>query len=677
MDSILSWATVSIFALLVLDVSTEIGEYLRMIRRAMKETLKQQRHERLHHNPSASNNEKDQDAQLHRHHDQRSAELEGLILQWSLWHMLGATVILVVTGLTIGSLTRHMDWRMHAILNGLSELEASVVFFYLSCRIPQWSGLYHTSSNSVNAHTRLWSQEYLPEAVELLLREIISETPSIRSSIVQENNRLLIQSVRKSMWDPFFTIFPLLLPFVGRPLSVVVGLGIGVVIDGCIYVARRADRDTDTTPQDPAGGYQDSLSGTTRRKALFTHAVAMLVGMGSSWLFASGCHYIQTVWKIQWITNERLLAFGAFGSWLLLLTYTHSCFWKNTKRHVLQNRRISTAAKRERLAMSLVVSLWSKDREMLHLADQEIEQEEERQRLLKELHDKGLAPSGVSSTYDSIDTSNEVMAKIKATTDGQEDTDFEKGWRGTLMVLWSLATIFSLFLVVVNIGATYQMNIVRERFPNVHSTLYEHMNEGAVCALHVDTGTVRTFSDRKEANAAKGYAIVHCGACGACSNWHDLRLEFTTRTMLASASAACARKSLYGGRGAVLTCLQEEPIGFHEECAVCWTDDILCSKHHCSFLFLQSTLINKMANFEVSADDITSATCEEAMCELVFVPCSGASRRRMNVISDISRPVNEQCSILDINDWELVFDEQNDVYDRDTMIAVLQGGSAL
>lgn len=65
---------------------------------------------------------------------------------------------------------------------------------------------------------------------------------------------------------------------------------------------------------------------------------------------------------------------------------------------------------------------------------------------------------------------------------------------------------------------------------------------------------------------------------------------------------------------------------------------------------------NNVANFAVGADDITSASCEEAHCEVgQFVPCSGATRRRMNITSSISRPGDQQCAIVDVKDWGDLF----------------------
>lgn len=98
----------------------------------------------------------------------------------------------------------------------------------------------------------------------------------------------------------------------------------------------------------------------------------------------------------------------------------------------------------------------------------------------------------------------------------------------------------------------------------------------------------------------------------------------------------------------------EDEIGFSEECATCWTKDELCAKTSCVFIFLQSVILNQVSNFNVELGDITTATCDEALCGPEFVPCSGATRRRMNIISDIPRPVDQQCTVAQGN-WTEIF----------------------
>ena len=61
---------------------------------------------------------------------------------------------------------------------------------------------------------------------------------------------------------------------------------------------------------------------------------------------------------------------------------------------------------------------------------------------------------------------------------------------------------------------------------------------------------------------------------------------------------------------------------------------------------MQAWIIANLGNFEVGPDVVTAAMCEEATCEVDFVPCSGANRRRMNIVSDIARPGTQQCELI-------------------------------
>eukprot|EP00956_Cyclotella_meneghiniana_P046010 scaffold395164_cov132-Cyclotella_meneghiniana.AAC.3 len=74
-------------------------------------------------------------------------------------------------------------------------------------------------------------------------------------------------------------------------------------------------------------------------------------------------------------------------------------------------------------------------------------------------------------------------------------------------------------------------------------------------------------------------------------------------------------------------------------------------------------MTNKVGNFKVGPNDITSATCEEANCEAGnpghFVSCSGATRRRMNITSGIARPDDQQCHIVDVKSWGEFFPPRN------------------
>ena len=78
------------------------------------------------------------------------------------------------------------------------------------------------------------------------------------------------------------------------------------------------------------------------------------------------------------------------------------------------------------------------------------------------------------------------------------------------------------------------------------------------------------------------------------------------------------------------------------------------TKNKCFWIFLQSIFIDSVSDFSVGFNDITSATCDEALTGPVFVPCPGATRRRMGIISDIPRPDYQQCKVVEY-DWSVVF----------------------
>ncbi|KAL7518112.1 hypothetical protein ACHAWX_002973 [Stephanocyclus meneghinianus] len=224
----------------------------------------------------------------------------------------------------------------------------------------------------------------------------------------------------------------------------------------------------------------------------------------------------------------------------------------------------------------------------------------------------------------------------------------------------TIAHMLFLYFVIVCIGATAQVNNTKAKLPYVQEAIYKHMNEGPVCAFdnRGPDSNITTFSDLNSAHDA-GFLVLHCGACGACSSWENLIIEYTTRNTMAKLANECAKVSLFGGDDAITECLMTPEIGFEPTCAQCWMEDIVCTREHCAFIFLQSQMINNVGNFAVGPNEITSASCEEANCEAgnpgEFVSCSGATRRRMNITSSIARPGEQQCAIVDVKDWNDLF----------------------
>jgi hypothetical protein len=202
------------------------------------------------------------------------------------------------------------------------------------------------------------------------------------------------------------------------------------------------------------------------------------------------------------------------------------------------------------------------------------------------------------------------------------------------IIVIAISYLICLYFTAVSIGATSQINKTRALLPSVHEALYSFMNEGPVCAFdnRGQESNITTFPDKDAAHDA-GFLILHCGACGACSSWKNLIIQHSTRLTINEHASRCAKDALFGGgEDAITECLMKPEIGFGEDCAICWMEDIVCTVEKCSLIFLQSQMINNVGNFAVGPHDITSATCEEAHCEVgLFVPCVGATRRRMNI----------------------------------------------
>ncbi|KAL7531706.1 hypothetical protein ACHAXR_004187, partial [Thalassiosira sp. AJA248-18] len=135
----------------------------------------------------------------------------------------------------------------------------------------------------------------------------------------------------------------------------------------------------------------------------------------------------------------------------------------------------------------------------------------------------------------------------------------------------------------------------------------------------------------------------------------------------AATSQACALKNFTGGRAAMRTCLETQ-MGWTEGGADAWAHSIECAKENCVFIAIQSMITNQMGDFAVGPESITAATCNEYQCEQgnpgKFADLSGASRRKMNIKSRISRPASQQCQIIDnitrdadgYNNWTAFFE---------------------
>ena len=77
-----------------------------------------------------------------------------------------------------------------------------------------------------------------------------------------------------------------------------------------------------------------------------------------------------------------------------------------------------------------------------------------------------------------------------------------------------------------------------------------------------------------------------------------------------------------------------------------WAWDEINTKNHAIFVFLQAQLTNSFADMAVTYQDITMATIDEAISGRRFQPEVGATRRRMNIVSDIKRASTQRECVL-------------------------------
>ena len=83
------------------------------------------------------------------------------------------------------------------------------------------------------------------------------------------------------------------------------------------------------------------------------------------------------------------------------------------------------------------------------------------------------------------------------------------------------------FFTIVDIGATYQQYAAKNTLQDTFELLYppDYLNS-TMCAWDSPgpNATIETFDSRQDVYDAD-YEIIHCGACGRCSNWNDITFD--------------------------------------------------------------------------------------------------------------------------------------------------------
>lgn len=224
-----------------------------------------------------------------------------------------------------------------------------------------------------------------------------------------------------------------------------------------------------------------------------------------------------------------------------------------------------------------------------------------------------------------------------------------------------LVLIVSTMFVGIMFGA-----FIEQRSISQSPTTFAFYNSSRVCATGNDIGiddfldadqqvlvrkdTMKTFNSSEEAHQHE-FEVVHCGDCGQCSTWNDMRILADTKTTLTKRSKLCAARGFFGGKKAIAKCVHDT-IGFTTPCQDCWVNDMMCTFSNCVYTCLKSIyILGERKNVKNGGLKLNSCLeCDERMCGPAFLDCAGVNRRRLGIESDIHRNFSlEQCHSVDIH----------------------------
>ena len=215
-----------------------------------------------------------------------------------------------------------------------------------------------------------------------------------------------------------------------------------------------------------------------------------------------------------------------------------------------------------------------------------------------------------------------------------------------------------IFLVVVIIGERIE-NTNAAKAPD---TSYNFITE-VVCAFNPldPSQPFETFATRNDAENA-GYVVAHCGECGFCSNPSDIEVYVETRKVIAKrVSKECGLISVFGKYDALVDCL-ERNIGFTRPCTECWADNLKSTVEHCRLTCMVTLWTGFMSDNNVPGSGDQGwlnqcVYCDEKMSGPAFVKCSGASRRRLGIVSEVERNPAELCKNVEVDYVNVDFDQ--------------------
>lgn len=444
------WGTAAGSIVLLVDVSTALGDYFRAVK----------------------------DSDQHEQQQKLIQKARSAVTSSALQVMLASFIIVASSAALVTRWTQGLDERMKIVLEGVSRVEAAYYLSLVSVGVPRWIGVYHRPSRRARIIHHHQQQT--------------TATTDGSSSSKSICLRTLQFNVRYSTAQYFGFAWALSLPFGGKhPASLAIGVAVGFGIELCIWVARQ--------------------SSSAKQSACIALAMALVLAVLSALLFADGCHYIQEVWNMRWIKTEWGLAAISFSSWLTVILSIHWGHWMITERMDKEEHSRQNDKNKERLAISLIYSKVFGHREQKQGekamrnsflqtyiievcsytdTSEEFYNEGVEIQLLESTTKPGnngndKPPKQTNEQADSF-TTTATTTTLSSSSQVQPPPTFmsllRQRWSATysdlpvstkidFYILCTLS-VLSVFVTMVNVGATHQANVVRQNIGGVHEALY-------------------------------------------------------------------------------------------------------------------------------------------------------------------------------------------------------------
>jgi hypothetical protein len=216
--------------------------------------------------------------------------------------------------------------------------------------------------------------------------------------------------------------------------------------------------------------------------------------------------------------------------------------------------------------------------------------------------------------------------------------------------------VSALFLVYIQIRLNSDMHSVVAGFNNGAESAGS-INRNEMCGLLESTAL--TCSNLNDCEA-RGFKILHCGACGACSNRNDIHIYHATSANLTNTVRDCAVLSVFVDNQAARRCLDEN-VGFTAGCREAWMENISCTRKSCQLVCLGDFIVYQVSRamhavgmisydslLRLSHPSLGCLRCDEINCGPLFSALAGANRRKCGIVSDIPRDTREVCTVMDL-----------------------------